>query len=116
MRGISPASEDERPFRPTRRFEVVRRIGAGGMGIVYELVDRELGTGVAAKTLQRLSHDDIVRLKQEFRALAGLHHRNLVRLGELFEDEGRWFFTMELVDGVDVLRWVCGEPAPASEV
>src|SRR6185369_15953660 len=56
MRGIA-ANEDERPFRPTRRFEVVRRIGAGGMGIVYELVDRELGTGVAAKTLQRLSHD-----------------------------------------------------------
>ncbi|HXU71122.1 MAG TPA: AAA family ATPase [Polyangia bacterium] len=115
MRGMSPASEDERPFRPTRRFEVVRRIGAGGMGIVYELVDHELGTGVAAKTLQRLSHDDIVRLKQEFRALAGLHHRNLVRLGELFEDEGCWFFTMELVDGVDVLRWVCGESPPASD-
>src|SRR4051794_34133434 len=103
------ARAKEQPFRPTRRFEVVRQIGAGGMGIVYELVDRELGVHVAAKTLQRLSHDDIVRLKQEFRALGGLHHRNLVRLGELFEDEGRWFFTMELVDGVDLLRWVCGE-------
>ena len=117
MREISapPASDDERPFRPTRRFEVVRRIGAGGMGIVYELVDGELGTRVAAKTLQRLSHDDIVRLKQEFRALLGLHHRNLVRLGELFEDEGRWFFTMELVDGVDLLRWVCGDAPAAGE-
>jgi eukaryotic-like serine/threonine-protein kinase len=110
------ASEDERPFRPTRRFEVVRRIGAGGMGIVYELIDSELGARVAAKTLQRLAHDDIVRLKQEFRALGGLHHRNLVRLGELFEDEGRWFFTMELVDGVDVLRWVCGEQVAAGEL
>ncbi|HEY2747227.1 MAG TPA: AAA family ATPase, partial [Polyangia bacterium] len=109
------ARAKEQPFRPTRRFEVVRRIGAGGMGIVYELADSERGTRVAAKTLQKLAHDDIVRLKQEFRALGGLHHRNLVRLGELFEDEGRWFFTMELVDGVDVLRWVCGEPSTSAD-
>jgi tetratricopeptide (TPR) repeat protein len=85
------------------------------MGVVYEAYDRELDTRVAIKTLLRLSLDQILRLKHEFRALSDLHHPNLVRLGELFEDEGRWFFTMELVDGVDVVKWVCGDEPPRFE-
>src|SRR5262249_20051930 len=49
---------------------------------------------------------------QEFRALADLNHPNLVRLGELFEDAGNWFFTMELIEGTDLLGWVRpGSPA-----
>jgi eukaryotic-like serine/threonine-protein kinase len=107
--------EPEQPSQLKQRFDIVRRLGAGGMGVVYEAHDRELDTRVAIKTLLRLTHDQILRLKHEFRALADLHHPNLVRLGELFEDEGRWFFTMELVGGVDVLRWVCGEESPPFE-
>jgi eukaryotic-like serine/threonine-protein kinase len=90
------------------RFEVVRRLGKGGMGVVYEARDRETGGRVALKTLIELEPETLLLFKNEFRALQDLHHRNLVRFGELVEDQGQWFFTMELVDGVDFLTYVRG--------
>src|SRR6478735_151763 len=93
-------------FQGSDRFSLVRRLGEGGMGIVYEAIDRARGLHVALKTLRETSPETLLRLKTEFRALHELHHPNLVALGELVEQEGRWFFTMELVDGVDVLHWV----------
>ncbi|MBL9013023.1 MAG: protein kinase, partial [Myxococcales bacterium] len=93
-------------FPGTRRFEVRRVIGEGGMGIVYEAFDRERNMSVALKTLRWIDAKSIFRLKTEFRARADLEHRNLVRLGELHHQEGYWFFTMELVNGVDFLTWV----------
>ncbi|HEX3760466.1 MAG TPA: AAA family ATPase [Kofleriaceae bacterium] len=94
-------------FAGTERFEVVRRIGAGAMGVVYEVWDRERQARFALKTLPRLSWDRLSLFKNEFRVLRGLSHRNLVTLGELVKDEGHWFFTMELVDGAPFLSWVC---------
>jgi eukaryotic-like serine/threonine-protein kinase len=93
-------------FRGSERFVLVRRLGEGGMGIVYEAIDRARGLHVALKTLRDPSPEMLLRLKNEFRALHELHHANLVSLGELVGEAGRWFFTMELVDGVDVVRWV----------
>jgi hypothetical protein len=93
-------------FDGTPRFEIVRRLGAGGMGVVYEALDREQGAHVALKTLKTSDARTILRFKQEFRALEGLHHPNLVQLGDLVEDRGRWFFTMELVRGIDFLSYV----------
>ncbi|MCG8417016.1 MAG: protein kinase [Proteobacteria bacterium] len=81
-------------------------IGVGGIGLVYEAFDRELGTRVAIKTLQRLSGDALLRFKREFRLLQGLEHRNLVQLGELFEEDGTWFFSMELLHGKDFMSHV----------
>ncbi len=88
------------------RFRVVRQLGAGAMGIVLEVVDEERDARVALKTLRHADPDAIVRFKNEFRTLADIGHENLVALGELLEHEGAWFFTMELVDGVDLLSWV----------
>jgi tRNA A-37 threonylcarbamoyl transferase component Bud32 len=94
------------PFPGNRRFEVLRRIGAGGMGIVYAVRDRDQNTTVALKYLKDVDPKNIARFKREFRTLADLQHRNLVRLGELFCEDGQWFFTMELLAGVDFLSWV----------
>jgi serine/threonine protein kinase len=100
------AAETGDDFAGTERFEVVRRLGAGGMGVVYEAIDRERNTTVALKTLRSLKPDALLRFKQEFRALADIQHPNLVGLGELFEDKERWFFTMEMVRGSHFLDWV----------
>ncbi|HEY3499828.1 MAG TPA: protein kinase [Polyangiaceae bacterium] len=88
------------------RFEIVRRLGEGGMGVVYEAFDAERRGRVALKTLNRVDAASIYRLKNEFRALADVSHPNLVRLHELFADERAWFFTMDLVDGQPFDRFV----------
>jgi hypothetical protein len=89
-----------------KRFRLVRCLGAGGMGEVFEALDQAHDTRVALKLLSKLSADALLRFKNEFRALQDLDHPNLVSLGELLEDTGVWFFTMEFVDGVDLLSWV----------
>ena len=103
-------------------YEVLRRIGAGGMGVVYEAVDRRSGQHVALKTLLEFDPAGLYRFKQEFRTIADVHHRNLVRLYELVVAEsGPVFFTMELVDGVDFLAHVRdtapprGDPTPTTD-
>jgi hypothetical protein len=93
-------------FPGTARFEIVRKLGVGGMGVVYEARDRTRDVRVALKTLRRPSPDALLRLKREFRALQDLRHPNLVSYGELIEDGGVWFITMELVPGVELLDWV----------
>ncbi|MGZ3429504.1 MAG: protein kinase domain-containing protein, partial [Polyangia bacterium] len=84
----------------------VRRIGAGGMGVVYEAHDRDRGHRVALKTIARPGSDTLFRLKREFRALAHLSHPNLAALYDLVIDQRGSFFTMELVDGKDFLAFV----------
>lgn len=80
-------------------------LGTGGMGTVYRARDGELGVDVAVKAVRHASPQAFYRLKAEFRALADLRHRNLVRLGELYGGEGEWFFSMELIQGPDFLSW-----------
>ena len=87
------------------RFEVLRRLGEGGMGIVYEAFDRQRRGKVALKTLHRLEPAGIYQLKSEFRVLADVSHPNLVRLHELFADDQTWFFTMDLVEGRRFDSW-----------
>ncbi len=94
-------------WKGNERYEVVRRIGEGGMGVVYEALDRERGQIVALKSLLSFSPAALFRFKQEFRTLADVHHPNLVRLHELVVTEGdNVFFTMELVNGTDFLTHV----------
>jgi len=122
-RGAGPSSTDQGPdaktppvgdnlrlidFANHKRFSVRRKVGTGGMGVVYEALDRERGEWVALKTLLGVSPLALYRFKREFRALADVSHPNVINLHELFSDGEQIFFTMEFVDGVDFVEYVRG--------
>ncbi|MGM0558655.1 MAG: serine/threonine-protein kinase PknK [Myxococcota bacterium] len=90
------------------RFEIQRKLGEGGRGLVYEAWDRELETHVALKTLQRADASGLHRFKNEFRAAEDIRHPNVVQLGELFADSETAFFSMELLRGETFLEYVRG--------
>jgi hypothetical protein len=89
-----------------RQFSVLRRLGAGSMGVVYE-VERAGHSGrLALKLLHLAGGDQAYRLKREFRTLSRLGHPNLVTLHELYSDADGCAFTMELVRGSEFLPYV----------
>src|SRR5262245_11743729 len=88
------------------RFSIVRQLGSGGMGTVYEAFDRDRNTRVALKVLRHAGPDTILRLKREFRTLQRLYHPNLVPLGGLIAVGDRWSFTMELLEGLRFVDYV----------
>ncbi|HEX3772692.1 MAG TPA: AAA family ATPase [Polyangiaceae bacterium] len=103
-------------FQGTSRFIVEGRLGEGGMGVVHRVRDVERGEVVALKTMTHLDAGSLLRFKREFRALADITHPNVVQLHEIFSEGDQWFFTMELVDGVDLLTWVHSSLSMAQSV
>lgn len=102
----------KRPHEPVRvgRYDVIRCIGVGGMGVVYEALTVEGRRRVALKTLRLVNPAALYRFKREFRAMQGFYHPNLVRLHELASIRGEWFVTMEHVDGIGFLDYVRPHP------
>ena len=90
------------------RYEIVRTIGAGGMGVVYRAHDRELGEDVAIKTLhaELVGEDEtaIQRLKAETRLARRISHRNVVRTHDFGVCDRTCYVTMEYVEGMTVRR------------
>lgn len=83
-------------------FRIVREIGRGGMGVVYEAEEVSLGRRVALKVLARQSLFDSKqkeRFLRESRAVARLHHTNIVPIFGVGEAEGLMFYVMQLIDG-----------------
>lgn len=111
--GAAPQEQARRPLRA--RFELRRKLGSGGMGVVWEAYDRDRMITVALKGLREISPARALKLKEEFRALRDIQHPNLVSLGELIEAEGRWYFTMEIIDGVSFKAYARGTQGPIDE-
>ena len=88
------------------RFELRRRLGEGGFGVVYEACDRKREAVVALKVLQKAHPSALYHFKKGFRALADLNHPNIATLYELMSGGEHWFFTMELLDGVDFIEHI----------
>jgi eukaryotic-like serine/threonine-protein kinase len=83
------------------RYRIERRLGQGGMGNVYEALDRQLKRRVAVKMMRHELDDDATRARfyREARAAAALAHPNACQLYEISEHEGQPFLVMELLDG-----------------
>ncbi|HSJ99759.1 MAG TPA: protein kinase, partial [Kofleriaceae bacterium] len=88
------------------RYELVRELGRGGMGVVYLGRDLRLDMDVAIKFRGMTHSDATLWLKREFRSVASLRHRNLVELYELVAHDRSCYFTMEYLPGIDPRRWV----------
>ena len=88
------------------RYQIVRVVGRGGMGMVYKARDRELAEDVAIKMLRgdAMTHDPTVveRFKTEIRLARRISHRNVVRTHDLGEWDGAYYVTMEYVEGITV--------------
>jgi tetratricopeptide (TPR) repeat protein len=97
-------------------FQIVREVGRGGMGIVYEAVEKSLKRRVALKVLAPNvagSEKQIQRFNREAEAAARLHHTNIVPVYGTGEERDLHFFAMQFIDGVplsDVIRSVGGRP------
>lgn len=80
-------------------FRLERRIGAGGMGIVYRAVDLNLGRDVAIKTLPRVTPERVARLRREARTMAALEHPNLAVIHGVETWRGVPFLVQEFLAG-----------------
>lgn len=102
-------------------FEIIREIGRGGMGIVFEAVQRSLGRRVALKVLPKaalLDPKQLHRFSREAHIAAKLHHSHLVSLHGVGEHDGYHFLVMELIDGSSldkILPLVRRKLQPASD-
>lgn len=84
-------------------FQVIREIGRGGMGIVYEAIQRSLDRKVALKVLSSGIADtplQLQRFRREAEAAARLHHTNIVPVYGIGEENGIHFYAMQYIDGV----------------
>ncbi len=102
------------PADPVRigRFTVLRRLGKGGMGVVYSAYDDELDRKVAIKLLrpELFGDEGELRLRREAQAVARLSHPNVVSVFESGLHEGRVFVAMEFVQGRTLGAWLREEP------
>jgi predicted ATPase len=96
-------------------YQILQRLGAGGMGEVYRARDTRLEREVAIKTLslERGSQPDaLTRFEQEARAASALNHPNIVTIYELGEADGTRYIAMELVTGQTVRELLATGPIP----
>jgi pentatricopeptide repeat protein len=97
------------------RFEVLREIGRGGFGLVFEARDRELGRLVAVKVVRPRRGVDLTMLRAEAEAAAGLHHPNIVTVHDLGSEGGEGWLVLELLRGETLEERVRRGALPAPE-
>ncbi len=91
------------------RYEIIEKIGSGGMADVYRAMDHKLNRYVAIKVLKREFREDkqfVAKFKQEARAVAGLSHPNIVNVYDVGNEGTVQYIVLELVEGITLKKYI----------
>ena len=103
--GLSPAKHIQPGVLLGQRYKIIRLLGQGGMGTVYQAFDREVEREVALKVIREdlaTSHESLDRFKRELILARQITHRNVIRIFDLGRADGVRFITMEYINGEDL--------------
>lgn len=125
---LAPHRAPETPLEPENHstsrsncigdYELLEKIGEGGMGIVFTARQRSLDRVVALKMIQRgalASESDVLRFRGEAAAAAQLEHPHIVSVYDVGEHDGQPFFSMKLISGTTLARRLADGPLPPRE-
>ena len=91
------------------RYEIIDKVGSGGMADVYKAKDHRLNRFVAIKVLRQEYSSDakfVAKFRAEAQSVAGLSHPNIVNVYDVDEDENYNYIVMELVEGITLKKFI----------